>query len=297
MKKIVLISILLTTFVNGEVFAIKNEIEQNKTSDLNNKNSSNLSNFNKLPYNLSQKEIIALPDGPEKTEAQELYDFMKLSFNIISNNSEELYKLFISEKQDIKLINFCKKIMSNENNYKHFGNDSKQNFNSAKNILNSKKPKYNQYINDIIHDNIYSVIFDVLIEKYKLDANCFRRVTRDYINNNIIQKICDNIQNKYRKEIINSVLNNYLLHKTPENLSASDYEEHIIRTNGIHRDKYNNYSNHIIFSGLGFDTFMQIIKCLDESNVKSQLQKFKNLIKEGYITNPNIVTYIENNYK
>ena len=300
MAKLISLSLLLATIFSGQAFSISTNQEETPCQVLisNTQNQSNFESLNKiLPYSLSQTEINNLPEGQEKIEAQELYNFMKLSFNVISNKKEELNKLFFSPHSDIALIHLSKSILNNPDNYKHLGQDYMQYYESAKNILYNNKSEYKQYTKDIMHNNLYSASYDTIIENYQLDANCFQKVTRDYINNSIIQQICNNIQDKYRRGIINSVLNNYLLHKTPENISVKDYEEHLIRMNGIHRDMYDNYTNHIIFSGLGPNTFMQIINSLDNSNINSQLQNFKFLVLEGYITDPRIVDYMKTNYK
>ena len=297
MNKIISLGLLLVTIFSGQAFSSSANQEETPCQVLisNTQNQSNFESLNKiLPYSLSQDEINSLPEGPEKTEANDLYNFMKLSFNVIRQKKSELNELFFSLHSDISLIYFCKQMLNNPDNYKHLGEDYKQYFDSAINILHSNKREYNQYTKDIIRNNLYSISFDKLIDKYQLDANSFRYMTRDYIRDTLIPQVCNEVQDKYRKEIVNSLLNNYLLHKIPESLSSDDYEKHLIRMNGIHRDKYDNYSNHITFFGLSFNTFMQIINSLDNSNMNSQLQNFKFLVLEGYITNPYIVKYMKN---
>ena len=66
-----------------------------------------------------------------------------------------------------------------------------------------------------------SISFDTLIDKFQLDENIFRYMTRDYIRDNLIPQVCNEVQDKYKK-IVNSLSNNYLLHKISEILSSDD---------------------------------------------------------------------------
>ena len=286
MKRLALFC-LLFVIMNGEVF-----------SNIDNKEQSIYDSLRKqiLPYNLSQVEINELPEDEKKIEAQELYDLMKLSFNVISHNKDELKRKVLSDDTDLDIINFCREMLSNPDNYKHINEDYSKQYKATEKLLKSNDTRINRYVNDIIHNNIYSVIFDILTDDNQIDSNNFRYLDKDYIINSIIQQICNEIKNEYRAEIINSLLTVYLLHETPENISVSNYKKYLMRTNGIHHDIWDSGTNHIIFSGLSFDVFMQIINNLDYNAVKIEIENFRNLVQLGYITNPYIVDYINDRY-
>ena len=283
MKFILSSCLLFMCIVNGEVSADIDNKEQSIYEDLRKQ---------RLPYTFSQSEINVLPEGEEKTGVQELYDFMKLSFNVISNNKDELKIKFLSEDTDLDIINFCRKILSNPDNYKYIKEDHDRQYKATEKLLKSNNKKLIKYVNDIIHNNIYSVIFDILMDENQIDPNNFKYMQKDYIKDNVIPQICDKFKNQYRKEIINSLLVIYLFYKIPENISINNYKDYLMRTNGIHYDIWNGGTNHIVFSGLSFNAFMQIINSLDYNDRKAELENFRTLVQGGYLTNPYIVEYV-----
>ena len=283
MKILVSFCLLFLNIINNNVFASIDNKEQSIYEELKKK---------KLPYPCTQEEIDALPEGTDKTQKQELYDFMKLSFNVISHKKDELNKQFLSEDTDLDLINHCKEILKNPDNYKHINENYNKQYETIQKLLQSNDDNTIKYVNDIIHNNFYSAIFDILIDTGEIDSNNFKYLKKQYITETVIKKIYDKIKNKYRKEIINSALKVFLLYEVPDTISIDNYKAYIMRTNGIHRDNYNNYTNHIIFHGLSFNSFIQIINNLNHDDLKVELETFRTLVRDGYITNPYIVDYI-----
>ena len=279
MRLLISFCLLFTCIVNGEILGEEQGIYEDLKKQI-------------LPYTLGKTEINALPEGKYKTETQELHDFMKLSFSVISNNKDELKKKFLSEDTDLDIINFCRKLLSNPDNYKHIREDYSKQYKVTENFLNSDNKKTKEYVNDIIHNNIYSVIFDILMDNNQMDSNNFRYMEKDYIKNTVVPQICNEINNKYRKEILSNLLKSYLLYKMPESVSITNYKNYLMRTNGIHHDIYDDKTNHIVFVGLSFNAFMQIIDSLDYNDRKAELENFRTLVQGGYLTNPYIVEYI-----
>ena len=303
-NKLVILSLLFSITCSGQVYSMDNNFPYNENDSTKTfimlKYDPCCKKINgKLPYKFSAEEIYNTSIGQIRIYMERWYIFVKYTFNILKQNSEELKRAFFSNENDNKLIDYAIDIISN---YFRMNSSSNKNLYKFKSSYDKKvsisdmatffdKAYENKtgkkYVRDIIHNNVYSVVIDSLIKQTGLTLN---KETEKYYKDTIqisIKDICSKIKNTVRKNIVETSLNRVYLYEH-QNISLENINNYLLMIKGIQNDIYDDYKNHILVSSI--DSKMYIGICCEMLDPQED-PLIEPLISGGYITDPEIIDY------
>lgn len=269
---------------------------------------------------VSDKEINQTIDKSKKIEKDFLSYFnTSVSYTIMKKeqNKKELIEKFNSEDNDNVLIEFCRKIISDQIGLYDITSQQKEN---VRELLNNKE--YKDEVDDIIHNRIYYIVskyYEELYNNTKLDdidfdindiTNIIPEMARKFYNNNSkiwlsvlkdrvkINYIIKNIKNRYRNNYIDQLLIGALQDGMRE-FMINNYEyrfdycilSSINEKTGNYFDFRKKYNNEI------FSIIKHEFEEMNPSWSMENISRLCNLIKNGYVTNPDIIEYMQENYE
>ena len=268
---------------------------------------------------VSEEEIKQIINKSNTITEKFLSDFdSRISFSILceEQNKQKLIEKFNSDIKDNELIEFCRKTILDQIDTFVFNDNSGE---KTRELLNNKE--YNLEVNDIIHNNIYYIIseyYKKLHNNTKLDDINFNI---NDITNNIPQKanywyqqvpqnwlyflkrqikreyVLSNIKNRYRNNYIEKVLMEVLNDDMKEcMINDHRYKFEYCILSSIHTTTYNYFDFRKKYNNEIFSIIKSEFEKMNPSWNMENIARICNLIKNGYITNPDIIKYMKEYY-
>ena len=244
-----------------------------------------------------------------------LVKFDNISYNVITeeykDNNNDIIDSFNSEDNDNKLIELCKKIILNKIGKTGIYAQIRR---EIYELLNNKN--YNYEVNDIIHNNIYSIVskyYEDLYKNTKIDdinfdinditidipqkakyyhkenPNLWLDILKCNVKRNYLIK---NIKNRYRNNYINSKLIGSLDDNIREYMLRNNKFEYCILSsiNTLTNKEYFDFRKE--YNSKTFSIIKREFEEMNPSWNMENISRLCNLIRNGYITNPDIIKYM-----
>lgn len=262
-----------------------------------------------LPYNCTYQDAEADPEFKGKW-----YYFMKKSFHMLyeMNKDHKLTEEFFNSTKDERDL-IIENLIALEKSNPELDKFEKSLVYSPNSSGLPTWYKF-QFVLDIIHNNIYSVVIDELVKEYNEKYSLiFTKTNKDqYWNNvyNIINEVDTKIKHPIRRNIVKNALKDYWEHNNQENINWDNYNNYCVKISGMQDDIYDkNHSYHIRCSGFSLKDLLQLLLSSNSNlykhvifnetyiseteldkmktrDISYYINKFDRLVDECYITNP-----------
>lgn len=246
--------------------------------------------------------------------------FNNFAYNIINKNAAEVIEKFKSNSDDNALIEFCKSVILTQLDNFNYTEQQKEIIRSL--IQNTENTSE---VNDSIHNNIYYIVKnhyiklwnEFLFNKLKIvSANSlitaipdniqfyYDRYGSDWFSHfeEFMKEQCliEPIENKYRKKYItmtlHGILENDMTWSSINNTKNNKYDCILLSSINT-KSNYDYFSVRNKYSSTIFSNFKKELATMNPSWNYSLIMKMRQLIDGGYITNPDIINYIQDHDK